>query len=152
MSAETLARVEDLYRPFKEKKNTKATIAKAKWLDPLADILRICAVSKEEFEQLAAWFIKDTGEKKTSVASVEEAIQGAKDIIAEEVSDDATLRDEIRTYEENNAVLETKPTKTFINVTALPLWLRNVPFLTKLYLRGEKPFPKPRCKAQCPLK
>ena len=113
MAAETLARVEDLYRPFKEKKNTKATIAKAKWLDPLADILRECAISKEEFKEIATWFIKDTGEKKTSVASVEEAIQGAKDIIAEEVSDDATLRDEIRTYEENNAVLETKPTKTF---------------------------------------
>lgn len=113
MAAETLARVEDLYRPFKEKKNTKATIAKAKWLDPLADILRACEVSKEEFEQLAAWYIKDTGDKKTSVGSVQEAIQGAKDIVAEEVSDDAALRDDIRSYEENNAVLETKPTKTF---------------------------------------
>lgn len=113
MAAETLARVEDLYRPFKEKKNTKATIAKAKWLDPLADILRACEVSKEEFEQLAAWYIKDTGDKKTSVGSVQDAIQGAKDIVAEEVSDDAALRDDIRSYEENNAVLETKPTKTF---------------------------------------
>lgn len=60
MAAETLARVEDLYRPFKEKKNTKATIAKAKGLDPLADILRACAISKEEFESEAEKFIKDT--------------------------------------------------------------------------------------------
>ena len=48
MEAETLARVEDLYRPFKEKKNTRATIAKAKWLEPLAEILRKAELSKEE--------------------------------------------------------------------------------------------------------
>lgn len=75
MAAETLARVEDLYRPFKEKKNTKATIAKAKGLDPLADLLRVCALTKEEFEQQADAFIKETDDKKTSVASREEAIQ-----------------------------------------------------------------------------
>lgn len=45
--------------------------------------------------------------------SAQEAIQGAKDIVAEEVSDDASLRDDIRTFEETNAVLATKPTKTF---------------------------------------
>ncbi len=113
MAAETLARVEDLYRPFKEKKNTKATIAKAKGLDPLADILRACMLTKEEFEAQADAFIKETDDKKTSVASREEAIQGAKDIVAEDVSDDATLRDDIRTFEEQKAVLTTKPTKTF---------------------------------------
>lgn len=75
MAAETLARVEDLYRPFKEKKNTKATIAKAKGLDPLADILRACILSKEDFELQADAFIKDTGDKKTTVASRAEAIQ-----------------------------------------------------------------------------
>lgn len=75
MAAETLARVEDLYRPFKEKKNTKATIAKAKGLEPLAKVLRACALSKEEFEKEAEAFIKDTGDKKTSVASIAEAIQ-----------------------------------------------------------------------------
>jgi len=113
MAAETLARVEDLYRPFKEKKNTKATIAKAKGLEPLAQILRACHMTKEEFEQEAEKFIKDTGDKKTSVATIQEAIQWAKDIVAEEVSDDASLRDVIRTYEESHAVLSTKPTKTF---------------------------------------
>ena len=59
MEAETLARVEDLYRPFKEKKNTKATIAKAKWLEPLADILAKAQLSVEEFEAEAAKFVKD---------------------------------------------------------------------------------------------
>ena len=113
MAAETLARVEDLYRPFKEKKNTKATIAKAKGLDPLAVILRACTMTLEEFELEAEKFIKDTGDKKTSVATIKEAIQGAKDIVAEEVSDDPKLRDEIRGFEENNAILNTKQTKTF---------------------------------------
>ena len=75
LAAETLARVEDLYRPFKEKKNTKATIAKAKGLEPLANILRTCELSKEDFDTKADEFINDTGDKKTSVANRAEAIQ-----------------------------------------------------------------------------
>lgn len=113
MEAETLARVEDLYRPFKEKKNTKATIAKAKWLEPLADILRKALVSKEDFEAEAEKFIKDTWDVKTSVKDIVEAIWWAKDIVAEDVSDHADLREEIKTREENFAILETKATKTF---------------------------------------
>jgi len=113
MDAETLARVEDLYRPFKEKKNTRATIAKAKWLDPLADILRKAEISKEEFELEAEKYVKDTWDEKTSVKSKEEAILWAQDIIAEDVSDHANLREDIKTHEESNAQLSTKPTKTF---------------------------------------
>lgn len=75
MSAETLARVEDLYRPFKEKKNTKATIAKAKGLEPLAEILAKAELSKEAFEAEADGFIRDTGDPKTSVQDRAEAIQ-----------------------------------------------------------------------------
>ena len=75
LEAETLARLEDLYRPFKEKKNTKATIAKAKGLEPLAKILAKARLSKEEFEAEAEKYIKDTGDEKTSVKSVQEAIQ-----------------------------------------------------------------------------
>ena len=75
MDAETLARVEDLYRPFKEKKNTKATIAKAKGLEPLSLILAKADLSKEEFEAEADKFIKDTGDVKTSVKDRAEAIQ-----------------------------------------------------------------------------
>ena len=113
LSAETLARVEDLYRPFKEKKNTKATIAKAKGLEPLAQILAKVELSKEDFETEAQKFVKDTGDVKTSVKNVAEAIQGAKDILAEAVSDHADLRAEIKQFEEVNATLQTKATKTF---------------------------------------
>lgn len=113
MEAETLARVEDLYRPFKEKKNTKATIAKAKGLEPLADILTKAQMSKEEFEAEAAKFVKDTGDVKTSVKDAAEAIQWAKDILAESVSDHADLREEIKTREENTWLLVSKKTKTF---------------------------------------
>jgi len=113
MEAETLARVEDLYRPFKEKKNTKATIAKAKGLEPLADILAKAELSKEDFEAEAEKFVKDTGDVKTSVKDRAEAIQGAKDILAEAVSDHADLREAIKTREENTGILECKKTKTF---------------------------------------
>ena len=113
LEAETLARLEDLYRPFKEKKNTKATIAKAKGLEPLAKILAKAQLSKEEFEAEAEKYIKDTGDEKTSVKSVQEAIQWAKDIVAEEVSDHADLRAKIKEFEELNAILFTKATKTF---------------------------------------
>jgi len=113
MEAETLARVEDLYRPFKEKKNTKATIAKAKGLEPLADILAKVQMSKEDFEAEAEKFIRDTGDVKTSVKDKEEAIQWAKDILAEAVSDHADLREDIKTREENTWILACKKTKTF---------------------------------------
>lgn len=113
MEAETLARVEDLYRPFKEKNNTKATLAKAKWLEPLAKILAKADLTKEDFEAEAEKFVKDTGDAKTSVKDIKEAIQGAKDIVAEDVSDHADLRDDIKSFEENNVVLKTKATKTF---------------------------------------
>ena len=113
LAAETLARVEDLYRPFKEKKNTKATIEKAKGLEALAKILAKAELSKEAFEAKADEFIKDTGDEKTSVKDRAEAIQGAKDIIAEEVSDHADLRSDLKSFEEQHALLETKATKTF---------------------------------------
>lgn len=113
MEAETLARVEDLYRPFKEKKNTKATIAKAKGLEPLANILAKAELSKEDFESEAEKFVKDTGDVKTSVKDKQEAIQWAKDIVAEAVSDHADLREEIKTREENMSLLASKKTKTF---------------------------------------
>jgi uncharacterized protein len=75
--------------------------------------LRKAEISKEEFEAEAEKFVRDTGDEKTSVKSREEAIGGAMDIIAEEVSDHANLREEIKVHEELNAILETKPTKTF---------------------------------------
>lgn len=113
IEADTLTRVEDLYRPYKEKKMSKASIAKEKWLAPLAEILRACTISKEEFDLLADTYINDTWDKKTAVMTREEAIQWAKDIIAEEVSDHATLRDDIRQHESSRVTLQTKATKKF---------------------------------------
>lgn len=111
MEATTLAKLEDLYRPYKEKKLSKASIAKAKWLEPLAKILKECKISRSDFEVMAADYINDTGDKKTSVYTVEEAIQWAKDIIAEEASDHPELRDTIRNT--ISISLTSKPTKTF---------------------------------------
>ncbi len=113
LACETLARLEDLYRPFKEKKNTKATIAIAKWLQPLADVLALAQMNKEDFLAEAVKFINDTGDVKTSVKTAEEAIQWAQDIVAEKVSDHPELRAFVKKNEEKNGVIMTKPTKTF---------------------------------------
>jgi protein Tex len=113
MAATTLAKLEDLYRPYKEKKMSKASIAKAKGLDPLAVILRECQLTKEQFETEAKRFVVDTGDKKTTVATIQEAIQWAMDIVAEDVSDHAKLRDTIRNTESNTITLQTKATKKF---------------------------------------
>lgn len=113
MAATTLAKLEDLYRPYKEKKMSKASIAKAKGLDPLAVILRECQLTKEQFEIEAKKFVVDTGDKKTTVANMQEAIQWAMDIVAEDVSDHAKLRDTIRNTDALQVTLQTKATKTF---------------------------------------
>lgn len=113
MEADTLTRVEDLYRPYKEKKMSKASIAKEKGLEPLAIILTQCTLTQEEFEQTADNYIKKTKNPKTTVASREEAIQWAQDIIAENISDHPELRDDIRQHENSRVALKTKPTKKF---------------------------------------
>lgn len=113
MDAVTLARVEDLYRPYKEKKMSKASIAKAKGLEPLAQVLKLCQLSKTDFLARAQEFIKETGDPKTSVKTREEAIQGAQDIVAEELADHPEYRETIRKQYTSTISLETKPTKTF---------------------------------------
>ena len=90
-SAETLAEVEDLYRPFKQKKKTRATVAKAKGLEPLADII-FSQEEKEDINKIAEQFVNE----EKGVASAEEAIQGALDIIAENISDNAKYRKYIK--------------------------------------------------------
>ncbi len=113
MDAQTLAKVEDLYRPYKEKKLSKASIAKGKWLEPLAQFLKACQLTLAEFTTEAAKYIIDTGDTKTSVKTADEAIQWAQDIVAEEVADHAALRDVIRHNTSNSIMLVAKPTKTF---------------------------------------
>ena len=86
-----LQEVEDLYRPYKQKRRTKATVAKEKGLEPLALWLLECKVYASVREK-AAGFLSEEKE----VSSIEEAITGAQDIIAELLSDDAELRKWIR--------------------------------------------------------
>ncbi len=90
--AKTLAVLEDLYRPYKQKRRTRATIAKEKGLEPLAD--QIFAQGKElpALETLASAFL----DPEKGVNTVEEALAGASDIIAESVSDNATIRQKLR--------------------------------------------------------
>ncbi len=87
-NAKTLSEVEDLYRPYKQKRRTRATIAKEKGLEPLAEILLSQSPDMEEPLELASEYINaDLG-----VESAEDALAGACDIIAEIVSDDAEIR------------------------------------------------------------
>lgn len=92
LSAETLQRIEDLYRPYRPKRRTRATIAKEKGLEPLARIILSQEVISGTLEGLAASFIDIDKE----VNSIEEAYQGAMDIIAEIISDNAEFREIIR--------------------------------------------------------
>lgn len=89
--AETLVAVEDLYRPYKPKKKTRASVAKEKGLEPLALFIRL-QTTKEPVEKEAEKYI----DKDKGVDSAEAAIAGAMDIIAEAVSDDAAIRSYIR--------------------------------------------------------
>ncbi|MBE3102862.1 MAG: RNA-binding transcriptional accessory protein, partial [Bacilli bacterium] len=89
-AASVLQRLEDLYRPYKQKRRTKATIAKEKGLEPLATLL--FSYSKIQPEELAQDFLNEEKE----VVTVEEALQGARDILAEQFADDAKIRQKVR--------------------------------------------------------
>ena len=90
-NAETQVLVDDLYRPYRPKRRTRATIAKEKGLEPLALLISMQQM-KEPLETAANEFVSEEKE----VASVEEAIEGAKDILAEQISDEADYRVYIR--------------------------------------------------------
>ena len=116
-SAETLAEVEDLYRPFKQKKKTRATVAKAKGLEPLAKIIYEQEETKDineiakEYVNIDRLSDEDTKNKDKVVASVEDAIQGALDIIAEDISDNAKYRKYIKKVCYHEGTIVTKATK-----------------------------------------
>lgn len=102
--AEVLQEVEDLYRPYKPKRRTRATIAKEKGLEPLAETLLAQDVMEGDITQLAVPFV----DEEKGVASPEEALQGAVDIIAEWVSDNAEFRKVIRDLTINEGILISK--------------------------------------------
>ena len=91
LAAETLVVVEDLYRPYRPKRRTRATIAKEKGLEPLAAVITL-QKTKQPVEEIAAEYI----DPEKGVNTVEEAVAGAKDIIAESISDEADYRIWIR--------------------------------------------------------
>ena len=100
-AAQTLAQLEDLYRPYKQKRRTRATIARERGLAPLAELLFAQrADCPPPLEAAAAYVDAEKG-----VETAEEALSGASDIIAEQLSDDAALRGKLRTLMEKNAVL-----------------------------------------------
>ncbi len=103
-AAATLAEAEDLYRPYKQKRRTRATVAKEKGLEPLA--LAIFAQDGQDPQVLA----KDYVDPEKGVETVEEALAGASDIIAEMISDDADIRKALRLKMERQAIITVQAT------------------------------------------
>ncbi|MBQ8016801.1 MAG: RNA-binding transcriptional accessory protein [Methanobrevibacter sp.] len=101
IKAETLVELEDIYRPFKSKKQTRATKAREKGLEPLADIILKQDV-KQSVKKIALNYVND------EVKTPEDAIQGAQDIIAEIISDNSTFRKKIRQNTFYTSQIETK--------------------------------------------
>ena len=115
--AKTLAEVEDIYRPYKQKKKTRATIAKAKGLEPLANIILEQKETKDineiakEYVNIDKLSDEDKKNKDKVVATVEDAIAGALDIIAEMISDEPKYRKQIKKFCYREALIETKASK-----------------------------------------
>ena len=105
LEAKTMVAVEDLYLPYRPKRKTRAGIAKEKGLEPLADLISL-QLLKEPLEKTAEAYISE----EKGVASVKEAIDGARDILAERISEEASYRDYIRrlTAEEGMITSEAK--------------------------------------------
>ena len=95
-AAETLVVVEDLYRPYRPKRKTRASVAKEKGLDGLAEFILAQSATAPVLEEAAKYVTGENVEDEKRVKSPEEALQGAKDIIAESISDNADYRSYIR--------------------------------------------------------
>ena len=115
--AKTLAEVEDIYRPYKQKKKTRATVAKAKGLEPLAQII-IDQKETTDINEIAKQYInieklseEDKKNKDKVVATAEEAIAGALDIIAENISDNSKYRKNIKRQCYREALIVTRAAK-----------------------------------------
>ncbi len=106
-NAATLSEVEDLYRPYKQKRRTRATVAKEKGLEPLADAIFAQTMQMKSPEELA----KDYVNPELGVETPEDALAGASDILAERISDDAELRKGLRALAQKKAVCESRAAK-----------------------------------------
>ena len=103
-AAATLAEVEDLYRPYKQKRRTRATVAREKGLEPLTRRLSAKGSAQLDPEQEAAAFV----DPEKGVDTARDALQGAGDILAEEISDRADLRKQLRELAQRRGVLVSK--------------------------------------------
>jgi len=101
-----LSELEDIYRPYKPKKRTKATIAKEKGLEPLSDIIYLQQEKRNIYEVAREYINEENG-----VANEEEAIKGAQDIIAENIADSADYRKRIKSMDFRESVISTKQAK-----------------------------------------
>ncbi|MDF9828162.1 uncharacterized protein M2447_002280 [Ereboglobus sp. PH5-10] len=112
-AAETLNALEDIYLPFRPKKRTRATIAKEKGLEPLADLLQAQDPATDAEAEAAVYsgreYTPDDGKNTPAkIKDAAEALAGARDIIAERISDDASTRAKLRALYAANAVISTK--------------------------------------------
>ncbi len=112
-AADTLAALEDIYLPFRPKKRTRATIAKEKGLEPLADLLFAQDPATDALAAAQAYvgreYVADDGKnQKSQIASADEALAGARDIIAERISDDKTARAKLRARYQSDAIVSSK--------------------------------------------
>ena len=106
-NTQTMTELEDVYRPYKEKKNTRASVAIKNGLEPLANILHSAKLDKKTFEAKAKSFVKG------AVKSLDDAIKGAKDIVAERFSDSPKERNIVREMTLKHGTLEVKEGKAF---------------------------------------
>lgn len=112
-AADTLAVLEDIYLPFRPKKRTRATIAKEKGLEPLADLLWAQEEGSDPAAAAQAYvgraYVPDDGKKvEMTIASVDEALAGARDILAERIADDKDARARLRGLYQKEAVVASK--------------------------------------------
>lgn len=115
LEAKTLARIEDIYRPYKQKRRTRATVAKEKGLEPLADIIYLQMTKTGDLNTIAEKYISE----EKGVASAEEAIAGAMDIIAEMISDNAEARAMLREHMHKSALISSTNAKDEDSVYAM---------------------------------
>lgn len=105
-TCEKLTELEDIYRPYRPKRRTRATIAKEKGLEPLAQLIMAQNLYEGNIDEICAEYINEEKDVKTT----EDAINGAMDIIAEEISDNADYRKFIRIYTMRNGTISSKAT------------------------------------------
>ncbi|MCK5129450.1 MAG: RNA-binding transcriptional accessory protein [Clostridiales bacterium] len=103
-NATTMSEVEDIYRPYKKKRRTRAMVAKEAGLEPLAEIIFKQDMMSGNIDDIAKEYL----DAQKNVSTIEETLAGAKDIIAEKVSDDAQIRKELRTLTNKQGIIEVR--------------------------------------------